>query len=55
MPKGKKFNAAEKHFEEKHVEYRKKIRELEQANKVLHKKFATILMNWKSYKRKMNI
>ena len=24
MPKGKKFNAAEKHFEEKHVEYRKK-------------------------------
>ena len=38
MPKGKKFNAAEKHFEEKHVEYRKKIRELEQVNKVLHKK-----------------
>lgn len=38
MPKGKKFNAAEKLFEEKHVEYRKKIRELEQVNKVLHKK-----------------
>ena len=38
MPKGKKFNAAEKHFEEKCVEWRKKIRELEQANKDLHKK-----------------
>lgn len=29
MPKGKKFNAAEKHFEEKCVEWRKKIRGLE--------------------------
>ena len=38
MPKGKKFNAAEKHFEEKCVEWRKKIRELEQVNKDLHKK-----------------
>ena len=38
MSKGKKFNAAEKHFEEKCVEWRKKIRELEQANKDLHKK-----------------
>lgn len=38
MPKGKKFNAAEKHFEEKCVEWRKKIRELEQINKDLHKK-----------------
>lgn len=38
MSKGKKFNAAEKHFEEKCVEWRKKIRELEQVNKILHKK-----------------
>lgn len=38
MPKGKKFNAAEKHFENKCVEWRKKIRELEEANKLLHKK-----------------
>lgn len=29
MAKGKNFNAAEKHFEEKCVEWRKKIRELE--------------------------
>lgn len=40
MPKGKKFNAAEKHFEEKCVEWRKKIRELEQINKDLHKKLS---------------
>jgi regulator of replication initiation timing len=38
MPKGKKFDAAEKHFENKCIEWRKKIRELEQANKILHKK-----------------
>lgn len=38
MTKGKKFNAAEKHFENKCVEWRKKIRELEEANKLLHKK-----------------
>ena len=38
MPKGKKFNAAEKHFENKCIEWRKKIRELEQVNKILHKK-----------------
>ena len=38
MSKGKKFNAAEKHFEEKCVKWRKKIRELEQVNKILHKK-----------------
>lgn len=38
MPKGKKFDAAEKHFENKCIEWRKKIRELEQVNKILHKK-----------------
>lgn len=38
MPKGKKFTAAEKHFEKKCVEWRKRIRELEQANKILHQK-----------------
>lgn len=38
MPKGKKFNAAEKHFEKKCVEWKKKIRELEETNKRLHKK-----------------
>ena len=32
MAKGKKFNAAEKHFEEKCVEWRQKIRELEHEN-----------------------
>ena len=38
MPKGKKFNAAEKHFEKKCDEWRKRIRELEHANKVLNQK-----------------
>lgn len=38
MPKGKKFDATEKHFENKCIEWRKKIRELEQVNKILHKK-----------------
>lgn len=38
MPKGKKFDAAEKHFEKKCIEWRKRIRELEQANKVLNQK-----------------
>ncbi len=33
MAKGKKFDAAEKHFEKKCVEWRKQIRELEQSNK----------------------
>lgn len=36
MAKGKKFDAAEKHFENKCVEWRKKIRELERTNKILH-------------------
>ena len=31
MSKGKKFDAAEKHFEKKCVEWRKKIRELEEV------------------------
>lgn len=38
MSKGKRFDAAEKHFENKCIEWRKKIRELEQVNKTLHKK-----------------
>lgn len=38
MPKGKKFNAAEKHFEKKCVEWRKRIKELEETNKLLHKR-----------------
>lgn len=38
MSKGKRFDAAEKHFENKCIEWRKKIRELEQVNKILHKK-----------------
>ena len=42
MPKGKKFDAAEKHFEKKCVEWRKQIRELEQPNKELHKKMFDI-------------
>lgn len=37
MAKGKKFDAAEKHFEKKCVEWRKQIRELEQQNKEKHK------------------
>ena len=40
MPKGKKFDAAEKHFEKKCVEWRKKIRELEETNKILHKEIS---------------
>ena len=38
MSKGKKFDAAEKHFEKKCIEWRKQIRELEHQNKELHKK-----------------
>lgn len=38
MPKVKKFDAAKNHFENKCVELKKKIRELEQVNKILHKK-----------------
>ena len=38
MPKGKKFDAAEKHFAEKCVEWKKQIKELEAENKELHKK-----------------
>lgn len=38
MAKGKKFDAAEKHFEKKCVEWRKQIRELEQHNKENHKR-----------------
>ena len=39
MPKGKKFDAAEKHFAEKCVEWKKQIKELESENKELHRKF----------------
>lgn len=42
MSKGKKFDAAEKHFEKKCVEWRKQIRELEQQNKELHKKLFSL-------------
>lgn len=38
MAKGKKFNAAEKHFEEKCVVWREKIRELEQKNNEYHER-----------------
>lgn len=44
MSKGKKFDAAEKHFEKKCVEWRKKIRELEETNKLLHKKVCETVM-----------
>jgi len=40
VPKGKKFNAAEKHFEKKCVELRKRIKELEETNKLLHKRIS---------------
>lgn len=33
-----KINAAEKHFNEKCIEWQKKIRKLEEVNKLLHKK-----------------
>lgn len=42
MARGKKFDAAEKHFEKKCVEWRKQIRELEQVNKKLHKKICNL-------------
>ena len=42
MAKGKKFDAAEKHFEKKCIEWRKQIRELEQVNKELHKKLCNL-------------
>lgn len=42
MAKGKKFDAAEKHFEKKCVEWRKQIRELEQQNKENHKRILNL-------------
>ena len=42
MPKGKKFNAAEKHFEQKCVEWRKQIREVESKNKELWKRISDV-------------
>lgn len=42
MSKGKKFDAAEKHFEKKCIEWRKQIRELEQKNKELHEQVSTL-------------
>lgn len=48
MPKGKKFNAAEKHFQKRCVEWRKKIKEVEETNKLLHK---TICDNIKEIER----
>lgn len=38
MPKGKKFDAAEKHFMKKETAYRKEIRELSDQNKKLIQK-----------------
>ena len=48
MSKGKKFNAAEKHFQKRCVEWRKKIKEIEETNKLLHK---TICNNIKEIER----
>ena len=42
MAKGKKFDAAEKHFEKQCVEWRKRIRELEHVNKELHMKLRSL-------------
>ena len=42
MPKGKKFDAAEKHFEQKCVEWRKQIREVEYKNKELWQKISDV-------------
>ena len=53
MPKGKKFDAAEKHFEKKCRGWKEKIRELEEVNAQLHKKI--IVLNLRSCKWKMNI
>lgn len=38
MPKGKKFDAARKHFEEKEIAYRQKIRQLEFEMKAIQEK-----------------
>lgn len=43
MPKGKKFDAARKHFEEKEVVYRQKIRQLEFEMKSIQEKDAKIM------------
>ena len=42
MAKGKKFDAAKKHFEKQCVEWRKRIRELEHVNKELHMKLRSL-------------
>lgn len=42
MSKGKKFDAAEKYFEKQRIEYRKKIRDLEYANKTLNDEIRSI-------------
>lgn len=39
MPKGKKFDAAEKHFEKKCIEWRKQVREIERSNKEYKEKY----------------
>jgi len=39
MAKGKKFSAVEKHFEEKCVEWRHKIREVEADRKRMYEKY----------------
>lgn len=42
MAKGRKFDAAEKHFEKQRIEYRKKIRDLEYENKTLNDELCSI-------------
>ena len=37
MSKGKKFDAAERHFEKKRVQYEKRIKELEQQLEYAHR------------------
>lgn len=47
MAKGKKFNAAEKHFEKRELEYKRKIKELEREIFLLRRDnlFLSNLMN----------
>ena len=43
MSKGKKFDAAEKHFEKKRVQYEKRIKELEQQLEYLYRMQSCLL------------
>ena len=55
MPRGKKFDAAEKHFEKKCVEWRQKLRELEYDNNRLREENYTLRKEWEDMRARLTI